>query len=106
MANEKLNRHKSPGTNQIPEKFIKAGGRTIHSKIQKLTNSIWNKDKLPQQWKEITTVPIYNKNDKTGCCNYSGISLLSTTKHILPNILQSRLTSHADRIIGDNECGF
>lgn len=106
MANEKPNRHKSQSMNQIPEKFIKAEVRTIHSEIQTLTISIWNKDKLPQQWKESTTVPIYKKNDKTGCCNYPGISLLSNTEHILPNILQSRLTSYADEIIGDNECGL
>ena len=66
MANEKLNRHKSQSMDQIPEKFIKAEVRTIHSEIQKLTISIWIKDKLPQQWKESTTVPIYEKNDKTG----------------------------------------
>jgi len=29
MAIEKLRRHKSPGINQIPAEFIKAGGRTI-----------------------------------------------------------------------------
>jgi len=26
MTNEKLNRHKSPGTDQIPAELIKAGG--------------------------------------------------------------------------------
>jgi hypothetical protein len=69
MFYEKLNRHKSKSMDQIPEKFIKADVRTIHSEIQKLTISTWDKDKLPQQWKESTTVPIYKKNDKTGCCN-------------------------------------
>jgi hypothetical protein len=38
MAVEKLKRHKSPGTNQIPAELIKAGG---HSDIHKLINSIW-----------------------------------------------------------------
>jgi len=36
MAIEKLKGHKSPGTEQIPAKVIKAGGRTIHSEIHKL----------------------------------------------------------------------
>jgi hypothetical protein len=40
MAIEKLKRHKSTGTDQIPALFIKAGGRTFQSKIHKLTNSI------------------------------------------------------------------
>jgi len=42
MANEKLNRHKSPGTDQIPAELIKAGGGTLCSEIHKLINSIWH----------------------------------------------------------------
>jgi len=40
MAIEKLKRHKSPGTDQIPAEMIKAGGRTNHSEFHKLINSI------------------------------------------------------------------
>jgi hypothetical protein len=40
MAIEKLKRHKSQGTDQIPAEWIKAEGRTIHSEIYKL----WNKE--------------------------------------------------------------
>jgi hypothetical protein len=49
MAIEKLKRHKSPGTDQIPAELIKAGGRTIRSEIHKLINSVWNKEELPEQ---------------------------------------------------------
>jgi hypothetical protein len=55
MAIEKLKRHKSPGIDQIPAEPIKAGGRTIPSEIHKLINSIWNKEELPEQWKESIT---------------------------------------------------
>jgi len=44
MAIEKLIRHKSPGIDQIPPEWIKAGGRKIHSEIYKLINSVWNKE--------------------------------------------------------------
>jgi hypothetical protein len=64
MAIEKLQRHKSPGIDQIPAEPIKAGGRTIRSEIHKLINSIWNKEELPEQWKETIIVPIYKKGDK------------------------------------------
>jgi hypothetical protein len=49
------------------------------SAIHKLTNSIWNKEELPEQWKESIIVPIHKKGDKTDCSNYRGISLLSTS---------------------------
>jgi hypothetical protein len=69
MATEKLKRHKSPGIDQIPAELIKAGGRSIRSEIHKLINSIWNKEELPEQWKESITVPIYKKGDKTHWSN-------------------------------------
>jgi hypothetical protein len=50
--------------------------------IHKLVNFIWNKEELPDQWKQsiITiNVPNYNVGDETKCYNYRGISLLSTS---------------------------
>ena len=38
LATEKLKRHKSPGTDQIPAELIKAGSRKIRSEIHKLIN--------------------------------------------------------------------
>jgi hypothetical protein len=70
MANEKLKRQKSPGTDQIPAKLIKAGGRTISSEIQKFINSIGNQEELPEEWKESIIVPIYKKGDEKDCSNY------------------------------------
>jgi len=45
--------------------LFKAGGRTIHTEIHKLINSIWNKEKLPEQWKESIIVPVYKNGDRT-----------------------------------------
>jgi len=80
--------------------MIKAGGRTICYEIHKLIISIWNKEELPEEWKDSITVPIYKKGDKTDCSNYTGISLLPNTYKILSNILLSRLTPYAEEIIG------
>jgi hypothetical protein len=66
---------------------------------------IWNKEELPQQWKESIVVSIHKKGDKTDCRNYRGISLLSTSYKTLSNIL-ARLTPDADEIIGGHQCGF
>jgi hypothetical protein len=61
MAIEKLKRYKSPGIDQILAELIKAGGSEISSEIHKLIISIWNKEKLPDQWKESIIVPVYKK---------------------------------------------
>jgi hypothetical protein len=73
IAIAKLKRYKSPGNVQLPAELILAGGEILHSKICKLINSIWNKEKLPDQWKKSIIVPVRKKGDKTDC---SGISLL------------------------------
>jgi hypothetical protein len=43
--------------------------------VHKLVNSIWNKEELPDQWKESIIVTIYKTGDKTDCINCLGISL-------------------------------
>jgi hypothetical protein len=106
MATEKLKRPKSPGVDQIPAELIKAGSRTFRSEIHKLINYNWNKEELPEQWKESIIVPIYKKGDKTDCSNCRGISLFSATYKNISNILLTRLTPHAEEIIGEHQCGF
>jgi hypothetical protein len=51
--------------------------------IHKLINSTWNKEELPEQWKESIIIPVYKKGHKRDCSNYCGVSLLSTTYRIL-----------------------
>jgi hypothetical protein len=59
IAIVKFESYKSPGTDQIPAKLFKAGGETLYSEIHRLISSTWNKEELPQQWKESIIVPIY-----------------------------------------------
>jgi len=67
---------------------------------------MWNKEELPEEWKESIVVPIYIKGDKTDFSNYKSISLLPATYKMLSNILLSRLTSNADEITGCHQRGF
>jgi hypothetical protein len=99
----KLKSYKDPGTDKILAELIKAGSET-YSEIHRLICSIWNKEELPQQWKESIIVPIYKKGDKTN--NYRRISLLSTAYKILSNILLARLIPYVSEIIGDHQRGF
>jgi hypothetical protein len=56
----KLKRYKSPGSDQI-----QAEREILYSEIRKLIMLIWNKEELPDQWKQSTVVPIHKKGDKT-----------------------------------------
>jgi hypothetical protein len=59
IAIEKLKRYKSPGIYQIPAELIQAGGETLRSEIHKPVNCIWNKEELPEEWKESILVPVF-----------------------------------------------
>jgi len=65
LATEKPESHKSPGIDQILAEMIKAGGRTIWYEVHNLIISIWNKEELPEEWKESTFVHICRKGNKT-----------------------------------------
>jgi hypothetical protein len=93
IAITKLKKFKSPGSDQI-----QAGGEMLLSAIHKLVSCIWNKEELPDQWKESIILPIHKKGDKTDCNNYRGISLLSTSYKIVSNIL-SVLNPYIDEIL-------
>jgi len=86
----------SPGIDQIPAELIKTIGRKIRSDFHKITNSIFNTEILPDEWKDSIFVPVYTRSDKTDCNNFRGISLSSTAYRILYIILLSRLTPYGD----------
>jgi hypothetical protein len=46
------------------QELIRPRGRTILCEIRKLTDCIWNKEELPEEWKESILAPIYKKVDK------------------------------------------
>jgi hypothetical protein len=99
-------KYKSPGSDQIPAELIQAGGEILLSAIHKPINYVWNKEELPDKWKESMIIPFHKKSDKTDCNNYRGISLLTTSYNILSNILLSRLSPYIDEINGDHQIGF
>jgi len=74
--------------------------------IHKLITSIWKKEKLPEELKELIIVPVHKKGDKADCNMYRGISFLPTTYKILSNILLSMLIPYAKEIIRDHQCSF
>jgi hypothetical protein len=75
IAISKLKEYKSPGSDYIPAELIQAGDEMLLSVFHKLINCVWNKEELPDQWKESIIVPIHKKADKTDCNNYCEISV-------------------------------
>jgi hypothetical protein len=57
----KLKKYKLPGSEEIPAELIQTGSEILLSAIHKLINSVWNKEELPDQWKESIIVPVHKK---------------------------------------------
>jgi hypothetical protein len=66
----KVEKYKSPGSDQIPAEMSQAGAETLWSEIHNLINSIRNKKELSDYWKEYFIVPVYKKVDKIDCSYY------------------------------------
>jgi len=64
---EKLRGHKSTYIYHIPAELIEAVGRTIRPEVHEIINCtyIWNKEEMPEEWKESIILPIYKNGDKT-----------------------------------------
>jgi hypothetical protein len=57
----KLREYKLPDSDQISAEMIQGGRKTLLFAIHKLFNCIWNKEELPEQWKESVIVPFHKK---------------------------------------------
>jgi hypothetical protein len=94
----KLGKYKMPGNDQILAELFQAGETVLYA-IHSLTNSIWNKEELLDQWMESIIVPIYERGYKFDCIDYCGLLLLSTSYKVLSNILLSVSSPYIDEII-------
>ena len=72
MFIDKLKGHNSPGTDQFPAEHIRRGCSTIRDEIDKITNSLFNNEDLPEKLKESIIVLIYKNTDKTERIKYMG----------------------------------
>jgi hypothetical protein len=80
IAIAKLKKYKLPSSDQILAELIQAGSKKLLSVIHKLINSAWNKEELPDQWKEFIIVPVHKKGDKTDFNNYLLLLLIILSK--------------------------
>jgi len=74
--------------------------------IYELIFQIWNEERIPSSWAEALICTIHKKGDVQNCENSRGISLVNTAYKVLSIVLYGRLKPHANKIIGQYQCGF
>lgn len=98
-----LKNNKSPGPDGLPAEILKKGGYLLIRQLYYLICNIWQKETLPQEWKDSNIVTIYKrKGDKSVCGDSHG-----TAGKILAKIMLFRLTMHiTEDIHPETQCGF
>ncbi|KAI4501058.1 hypothetical protein M0802_003861 [Mischocyttarus mexicanus] len=84
---QKLKNRKAPGLDNITNEWIKYRGSTLIGELHNLFNKIIEERKMPTQWKDSITIPIFKKGEKTDPQNYRGISLLGAVMKLFAKIL-------------------
>jgi hypothetical protein len=74
---QKLSGNKAVGTDGIPAE-LKHRGEEVMNKIHKLVGIMWEKERIPKEWKLHIIRPIHKKGDKLNCQKYRDTSLLCT----------------------------
>jgi len=90
-AIDNIREGKAPGKCRTLSGIWKHGGAEILSKLYQLILSIWKEERVPQDWKDASTIPIFKKGSRKDCGNYRGIALLSIAGKILSRILLNRM---------------
>ena len=101
-----LKNGKAAGPDDIPAEAMKASQEVSANALEILLRKIWDKNELPQDWKDGHLTVLPKKGDLSICDNHRGIMLLSTPGKVLSKILLERLKSAIDQKLRKNQAGF
>jgi hypothetical protein len=96
-----LKDNKAPRNYNITSELIKVAGPVLWKQIHELITNIWEKEKIPDDWKIEIIYPIHKKGDKTVCDNYRGITLLSRMYKIMSCLIYNRINQYAEKFVGE-----
>ena len=81
--------NKAPGVSEVSIDMLRAGGEECLIWKSDLLKAVWDKEKIPENWRKSLIVPIFKKKgDILECGNYRGIKLLEHGLKILERILE------------------
>ena len=95
------------GKDGIPAEIYKAAGPNALKAFHDVLLSIWEEEKMPDDFRDALIVSLYkNKRSKSDCGNYGGISLLSIAGKIFARVILNRLITVSEQNLPEARCGF
>ena len=101
-----LDNGKAAGASQIIAELMKAGGSVFTNALLVLLDSVWEEERVPQDWVDSVLVPIPKKGDLSSCDNWRGIALLDVVGKAVARLVQTRLQVLAEQVLPESQCGF
>ena len=106
-ALQETRRDKAPGLDGISPEILKLGGPKLKSHLLSLYNTCWQRQTLPQDFKDALIVMIYKKKgDRRDCDNHHGIFSLSIAGKVLAKIMLNRMKTISEQLLPESQCGF
>ena len=106
-ALKQTNSGRASGKDGILAEIYKAAGPRAMEVFLDIIQSIWDQEKMPDDFRDTLIVALYkNKGSKVDCGNYRGISLLSIAGKIFARIILNRLIAVSEANLPEAQCGF
>ena len=105
-AIKKLRNGKAAGCDNIPPEAIKGGGEVSEEILLGFCNRIWNKEKVPEEWKKGLLIKLPRKGSLSHCRNWCGIMLLNMASKVFCRVILERVKTALDKKLRDEQAGF
>jgi hypothetical protein len=97
---------RAPRGDNIPTELLKADTEQTVEILQRLSNMIWEKEEIPNEWKEGVIIKIPKKGHLTKCDNWRAITLLPTVSIVIARILLETIKPKIWKKLRKNQAGF
>jgi hypothetical protein len=97
---------KATGPDNIPPVVLKADPYAAADIVLLLFHDIWQKEKLPKEWKEGIIIKVPNKGDLSQCRNWRGVTLLVVISKIFNKIVLERMKGKLEKGLRKEQSGF
>ena len=105
-AIQDMKRGKATGDDEIPVDILKLMGESGIDALTKLINRIYDSGEWPNDFLEVTMIPLPKKPNAKKCSDHRTISLISHVSKIVARILTKRIEKRAEDILSEDQFGF
>jgi hypothetical protein len=101
-----LKNNKAAGLDEVSAELLKHGRDIVSTELLHLFNLIWQKEEVPEDWRNGVIVTLPKKGNLSDCDNWRGITLLSVPGKAFCSALLNRLKETVDITLREEQAGF